>query len=226
MKDKILVVDDEKDLRDVLKLYLENSGYEVLEGKNGKEALEIINNTEVSLMILDIMMPEMDGFELIKTLGESRDFPIIFLSARTLVQDKIMGLNLGADDYIEKPYDPSEVLARVMAVLRRQKKSDTKEIKIGNLKWDLENRHFYLKNEILELTAKEYNLLALFMKRPGKVFTKQEIYEFLWEEPYYNDDNTIMVHISKLREKIEKTPRDPKKIITVRGIGYMMKKED
>lgn len=121
MKDKILVVDDEKDLRDVLKLYLENSGYEVLEGKNGIEALEIVKQTEISLMILDIMMPEMDGFELIKTLGKNRDFPIIFLSARTLVQDKIMGLNLGADDYIEKPYDPSEVLARVMAVLRRKK---------------------------------------------------------------------------------------------------------
>lgn len=122
MKDLILVVDDEKDLRDVLKLYLETAGYTVLEAENGIEAIELISKSEVSLMILDIMMPKMDGFELIKKLGEERNFPIIFLSARTKVQDKILGLNLGADDYIEKPFDPGEVLARVMASLRRVKK--------------------------------------------------------------------------------------------------------
>lgn len=226
MDQKILVVDDEKDLRSVLKLYLENAGFEVLESENGKSALKILEREKIHLMILDIMMPEMDGFELIKTLGVNRDFPIIFLSARTQVQDKILGLNLGGDDYIEKPFDPSEVLARVMAVLRRQNKNTPKNISLCNLKFDEENRVFYLDEKPLDLTAKEYNLLALFIKRPGKVFTKQEIYEFLWDEPYYNDDNTIMVHISKLRDKIEKNPKSPKKIITIRGIGYMMKKED
>ncbi len=225
MKDVILVVDDEKDLRDVLKLYLETAGYTVLEAENGIEAIELISKFEVSLMILDIMMPKMDGFELIKKLGEERNFPIIFLSARTKVQDKILGLNLGADDYIEKPFDPGEVLARVMASLRRVKKENIKEIKNGNLIWNTEERFIYKDGEKLDLTAKEYKLLSLFMKRPGKVFTKQEIYEFLWEESYYNDDdNTIMVHISKLREKIEENPRSPKKIKTIRGIGYILEK--
>lgn len=224
MKDIILVVDDEKDLRDVLKLYLENAGYEVLEAENGLEALDILSKSDVSLMILDIMMPEMDGFELIKKLGENRDFPIIFLSARTKVQDKILGLNLGADDYIEKPFDPGEVLARVMVSLRRVKKEEIKEVVNGDLVWNIEERFIYKDGVKLDLTAKEYNLLSLFMKRSGKVFTKQEIYEFLWEEPYYNDDNTIMVHISKLREKIEDNPREPKKIKTIRGIGYILEK--
>ncbi|WP_425539677.1 response regulator transcription factor [Microaceticoccus formicicus] len=225
MKDLILVVDDEKDLRDVLKLYLETAGYTVLEAENGIEAIELISKSEVSLMILDIMMPKMDGFELIKKLGEERNFPIIFLSARTKVQDKILGLNLGADDYIEKPFDPGEVLARVMASLRRVKKENIREIKNGNLIWNTEERFIYKDGEKLDLTAKEYKLLSLLMKRPGKVFTKQEIYEFLWEESYYNDDdNTIMVHISKLREKIEENPRGPKKIKTIRGIGYMLEK--
>lgn len=224
MKDIILVVDDEKDLRDVLKLYLENAGYEVLEAENGLEALDILSKSDISLMILDIMMPEMDGFELIKKLGENRDFPIIFLSARTKVQDKILGLNLGADDYIEKPFDPGEVLARVMVSLRRVKKAEIKEVVNGDLVWNIEERFIYKDGAKLDLTAKEYNLLSLFMKRPGKVFTKQEIYEFLWEEPYYNDDNTIMVHISKLREKIEDNPREPKKIKTIRGIGYILEK--
>lgn len=226
MKDLVLIVDDEKDLRSVLKLYLEMAGYEVIEAENGKAALEILSYTKISLMILDIMMPVMDGLELIKSLGESRDFPIIFLSARTQVQDKIIGLNLGADDYIEKPFDPGEVLARVMVVLRRTKKDEITEIRNGNLLWDKENRFIYKDGKKLELTAKEYNLLTLFLKRPEKVFTKQEIYEFLWNEPYYNDDNTIMVHMSNLREKVENNPRKPEKIITIRGIGYMMKKED
>lgn len=225
MKDVILVVDDEKDLRDVLKLYLETAGYTVLEAENGIEAIELISKYEVSLMILDIMMPKMDGYELIKKLGEERNFPIIFLSARTKVQDKILGLNLGADDYIEKPFDPGEVLARVMASLRRVKKVNIKEIKNGNLVWNMEERFIYKDGVKLDLTAKEYRLLSLFMKRPGKVFTKQEIYEFLWEESYYNDDdNTLMVHISKLREKIEENPRSPKKIKTIRGIGYILEK--
>lgn len=225
MKDIILVVDDEKDLRDVLKLYLENAGYEVLEAENGVVALEVIKNSDISLMILDIMMPEMDGFELIKSLDVQRSFPVIFLSARTKVQDKILGLNLGADDYIEKPFDPGEVLARVMVALRRVKKEVVSEVINGDLTWNTEDRTIYKDGNKLDLTAKEYKLLSLFMKRPGKVFTKHEIYELLWEEPYYNDDNTIMVHISKLREKIEENPREPKKIKTIRGIGYMLEKE-
>jgi two-component system response regulator VanR len=225
MKDIIMVVDDSLDLREVLALYLRNAGYEVIEACDGIDAMEKLKDNSISLMILDIMMPRMDGFELIRKLGKNRNFPVIFLSAKSEVQDKIMGLHLGADDYISKPFDPGEVLARVMAVLRRTKPDMEKEIIVENLKWDVENRLVYLDEKILDLRAKEYNLLTLFMKRPGKVFTKQEIYEFLWEEEYFNDDNTIMVHISNLREKIEENPKNPTKIITIRGIGYMMKRD-
>ncbi|NLW42677.1 MAG: response regulator transcription factor [Tissierellia bacterium] len=221
----IMVVDDSLDLREVLALYLRNAGYEVIEACDGIDAMEKLKDNSISLMILDIMMPRMDGFELIRKLGKNRNFPVIFLSAKSEVQDKIMGLHLGADDYISKPFDPGEVLARVMAVLRRTKPDMEKEIIVENLKWDVENRLVYLDEKILDLRAKEYNLLTLFMKRPGKVFTKQEIYEFLWEEEYFNDDNTIMVHISNLREKIEENPKNPTKIITIRGIGYMMKRD-
>lgn len=225
MKDIIMVVDDSLDLREVLALYLRNAGYEVIEACDGIDAMEKLKDNSISLMILDIMMPRMDGFELIRKLGKNRNFPVIFLSAKSEVQDKIMGLHLGADDYISKPFDPGEVLAQVMAVLRRTKPDMEKEIIVENLKWDVENRLVYLDGKILDLRAKEYNLLTLFMKRPGKVFTKQEIYEFLWEEEYFNDDNTIMVHISNLREKIEENPKNPTKIITIRGIGYMMKRD-
>jgi two-component system response regulator VanR len=231
MKQKIMVVDDAPELRDVLRLYLENAGYEVLEAVDGLDALERLKSHSVDLMILDIMMPNMDGFELLKHLDQqekSRNFPIIFLSARTQVHDKIRGLTLGADDYIEKPYDPSEVIARVMVVLRRaqqQKAEATDRISVGDLSWDVGNRQVYQKGKPLELRAKEYQILTLFMKHPGRVYTKQEIYQYLWDEPYYNDDNTIMVHISNLRDKIEENPRQPEKIITIRGLGYMLKNE-
>lgn len=220
-----MVVDDALDLREVLSLYLRNGGYKVIEAVDGLDALEKLKENKISLMILDIMMPRMDGLELIRKFGSDRDFPVIFLSAKSEVQDKILGLHLGADDYISKPFDPGEVLARVMAVLRRAKPEGLKEIVVGNLKWDVDNRLVYLKGQLLELRAKEYNLLTLFMKRPGKVFTKQEIYEFLWEEEYFHDDNTIMVHISNLRDKIEENPKNPEKILTIRGIGYMMKRD-
>ena len=231
MKQKIMIVDDAPELRDVLRLYLENAGYEVVEATDGMDALECLTSHHIDLMILDIMMPNMDGFELLKRLdsqSKGRDFPIIFLSARTQVQDKIRGLTLGADDYIEKPYDPSEVIARVMVVLRRiqQQKTETAEqVTVGDLTWDAGNRQIYQKGKPLELRAKEYQILTLFMKHPGRVYTKQEIYEYLWDEPYYNDDNTIMVHISNLRDKIEENPKQPQKIITIRGLGYMLRKE-
>ncbi len=221
-----MIVDDAKELRQVLKLYLENAGYEIVQAENGRVALDKLKELDISLMILDIMMPEMDGFQLLEALGNDRKFPVIFLSARGEVTDKIRGLNLGGDDYISKPFDPGEVVARVMAVLRRNEKVIPKEILVGRLKWDVENRLVYLDNDFLELRAKEYNLLTMFMKRPGKVFTKQEIYERLWDEPYFQDDNTIMVHMSNLRDKIEVDPKNPKRIVTIRGLGYMMDKGD
>lgn len=225
MKSKILIVDDAEDIRDVIRIYLENAGFEVLEAKDGEEAWAVLQKTEVALMILDIMMPKLDGFSLIRKLGPARSFPIIFLSARTAVQDKILGLNLGGDDYMEKPFDPSELVARVMAVLRRLPPvQKNQKIINGNLSWDQEMRIIYQDGKRLDLTAKEYLLLAKFMERPGKIFTKSELYEEIWQEPYLFGENTIMVHISKLRDKIEKNPKDPQIIKTVRGIGYTMVK--
>lgn len=205
-----MIVDDSKELRKIIKLYLENAGYEIIEAENGKVAIELLKNREISLMILDIMMPQMDGFELLEALGDDRKFPVIFLSARGKVEDKIRGLNLGGDDYIAKPFDPGEVVARVLAVLRRSQRNIKRNC-CRFSKMGCGKRLVYLEDKLLELRAKEYKLLTMFMKRPGKVFTKQEIYELLWDEPYFHDDNTIMVHISNLRDKIEEDPRNPKK---------------
>lgn len=226
MSEKILVVDDNDEIRDIVSLYLKNSNFEVHESKNGKEALNFLKDNKISLMILDIMMPEVDGIEVLKAIGNDRDFPIIFLSAKSSVKDKIEGLYLGADDYLAKPFDPGELVARVIALLRRNNRKLTNNIvKIGNLSWDKENRLVYKDDNLLTLRSKEYELLTMFMTTPGKVFTKQEIYENLWQEYYFEDDNTIMVHISNLREKIESNPKSPSKIITIRGLGYMLRKE-
>ena len=226
MNEKILVVDDNDEIRDIVRLYLKNSNFEVFEAKNGKDALNFLKNNKISLMILDIMMPEVDGIEVLKAIGNDRDFPIIFLSAKSSVKDKIEGLYLGADDYLAKPFDPGELVARVIALLRRNnRKLNNNIVKIGNLSWDKENRLVYKDDNLLTLRSKEYELLTMFMTTPGKVFTKQEIYENLWQEYYFEDDNTIMVHISNLREKIESNPKSPSKIITIRGLGYMLRKE-
>ncbi len=221
-----MVVDDNEEIRDIVRLYLEASGYEIIEAANGKVALDLIRGNDINLMILDIMMPEIDGIEVLKEIGPDRDFPIIFLSAKSSVKDKIEGLYLGADDYLAKPFDPGELVARVIANLRKtNRNAEEIHTKIGNLSWDKKNRIVYKDNEVLNLRAKEYELLTLFMTTPGKVFTKGEIYEHIWGDSYIADDNTIMVHISNLREKIETDPKNPKKIITIRGLGYMLRKE-
>ena len=227
MNEKILVVDDNDEIRNIVTLYLKNSNFEIYEAINGKEAIDFLKNNEISLMILDIMMPEMDGIEVLKAIGNDRDFPIIFLSAKSSVKDKIEGLYLGADDYLAKPFDPGELVARVIALLRRNnRKLDNNIVKIGNLSWDKDKRLIYKDENLLNLRSKEYELLTMFMTTPGKVFTKQEIYENLWQEYYFEDDNTIMVHISNLREKIEDDPKSPTKIITIRGLAICLGKNN
>lgn len=221
-----MVVDDNKEIRDIVKLYLSNSGFRVIEADNGKEAMDLLRNNSIDLMVLDIMMPKMDGIEVLKNLGQDRDFQVIFLSAKSTVKEKIEGLYLGADDYLAKPFDPGELVARIIALLRRQNREKKEEkITVGSLTWDKDNRRIYKDDQTIDLRAKEYELLTMFMTSPGKVFTKGEIYEYLWRDDFINDDNTIMVHISNLREKIEDNPKNPSKIITIRGLGYMMRKD-
>lgn len=226
MNELIMVVDDNKEIRDIVKLYLSNSGFRVIEADNGKEAMDLLRNNSIDLMVLDIMMPKMDGIEVLKNLGQDRDFQVIFLSAKSTVKEKIEGLYLGADDYLAKPFDPGELVARIIALLRRQNREKKEEkITVGSLTWDKDNRRIYKDDQTIDLRAKEYELLTMFMTSPGKVFTKGEIYEYLWRDDFINDDNTIMVHISNLREKIEDNPKNPSKIITIRGLGYMMRKD-
>lgn len=212
----ILIVDDAPELRKVLSLYIKNGGYQPIEAEDGRAALEIVKEQRVDLAILDVMMPNMDGFELVQEIRKTSDLPILFLSARDQVADKIMGLTLGADDYLSKPFDPMEVLARVNALLRRAAPIVLQKT-LGPLTWDEELGRIYLKGQELDLTGKEYEILSLLMGKPRKIFTKEEIYQRVWKEDYFGDDNVIMVHMSKIRDKMGS---HKEMIRTIRGLGY------
>lgn len=222
----ILIAEDEDDIRELLNLHLNKEGFKTFQASNGIEAIDILSKEKIHLLILDVMMPKMNGFEVIKKLRESSNLPVIFLTAKSEEADKILGLGLGADDYVTKPFSVIEIISRVQAQLRRYLEYSVyninKTIKNGDLHIDLEN-YILKKNDIvIELVAKEFNILALFMKNIDKVFTKKQLYENVWNEDYLGDDNTIMVHISNIREKIEDNPRKPKYLKTIRGIGYRM----
>lgn len=224
----ILIADDESDIRNLIKISLEENGYTVLTAHNGKEAWDIIRSQEVHLAILDVMMPVMDGFNLIRKIREHSTVPVIFLTARTDDMDKVLGLGLGADDYIAKPFSVAELLARVGAQLRRNneylspKGTNSPSITYGNLSIDKEKCCVYKDGEPIELGAKEYKLLLHFMENPERVFTKRQLYHTVWDDEYYFDDNTIMVHISRIRNRIEDDPQKPQYLKTIRGIGYKL----
>lgn len=222
----ILVVDDEKEIRDLIDIYLTNEGYKVLKAQNGKEALSFLEKQTIDLIILDIMMPELDGIKTCIKIRNSRNMPIIMLSARGEDMDKIIGLTTGADDYMTKPFNPLELIARVKSQLRRYKRLNMNQIpengvyEIGNL-YINENTHVVKKNDNnIKLTPTQFNILILLVKNRGMVFSMEKIYEAVWKEESYDVENTVMVHIRKLREKIEDNPREPKYIKTVWGVGY------
>ena len=219
MKQSILIAEDDGDIRDLLKLYLESEGFSVYEAENGIDALSAAEKENFSLAILDIMMPGINGLELTRLLREKTDMPILILSARDQDHDKILGLNIGADDYLTKPFNPLEVVARVKALLRRTS-SSPEMLRAGNLTLDLEAHTVMKEEETVQLTPMEYKLLVKLMKSPGRIYTKMQLYESICGEYFESDDNTIMVHISRLREKIEDDPKKPLHIITVRGVGY------
>ncbi|SCI14385.1 MULTISPECIES: response regulator transcription factor [unclassified Romboutsia] len=228
MSYNILVVEDDIDIIKLLKIYLENDGYNVYSANNGIEALKIVENIKIDLVVMDIMMPKMDGYELTKRVREKYNVPIIILSAKNEDSDKILGLNLGADDYITKPFNPLEIVARVNSNLRRfyhlnnpSKYSDeSSKLVVGDLVLDRQKLALFKRGQEITVTPTEYKILLLLMKTPGRVYTKVQIYEDINGEYFSNDDNTMMVHISRLREKVEDDSKNPEYIKTVRGIGY------
>lgn len=230
MSDKILVVEDDIDIQKALLIYLKNQGYDVLVASNGLEGLNIINNNEIHLAIVDIMMPIMDGIEMTMKAREKYDFPIIFLSAKSEDIDKITGLNIGADDYITKPFVPLELIARVKSHLRRHKKylnalnqTVKNSYTVGGLEIDLDTKEVSVDGRIVKVTPIEFKILELLMKSPGRVYSASQIYEIVWQEEAIATD-TVMVHIRNLREKIEIDPKNPRYIKVVWGVGYKIDK--
>lgn len=222
----VLLAEDDEDIVKLIRLYLENEGFTVLWAKDGIEALDIFESQNVNIALVDIMMPRMNGYELTKCIRKKSNIPILILSAAQLDSDKILGLNLGADDYLVKPFNPLELIARINAQLRRfyrlgnAKVEDDSKIQIGELTLDTQMLTLEKNGEPISLTATEYKILAMLMKSEGRVFTKVQLYETVNGGYYTSDDNTMMVHISKLRDKIEDDPKNPRYIKTVRGLGY------
>lgn len=229
---KILIAEDEQDIRELIEIHLMKEGYDVLTAKNGIEALELFNSELIDLAVLDVNMPKLNGFKLLNKIRKESKIPVILLTARASDEDKILGLGLGADDYLTKPISMVELVARIKAHFRRNyeyidKKVDEKTIlEAGDLIIDLDQFSASKKGELLDLNAKEFKLLIYFMKNKGKVFTKKQIYEEVWDDYYYGDNNTIMVYISRLRSKIEDEQDQPKYIKTIRGIGYRFEGKD
>jgi DNA-binding response OmpR family regulator len=226
MEYTILVVDDEKEIRELLRLYLENSGYRVLEAGDGQQALDVLRSEKIDLCLLDIMMPKVDGYHVLQELRKESNIPVMILSAKGADTEKILGLNLGADDYMAKPFNPLEAVARVNSNIRRfyslGTSPTTEVIKVRDLELDVDACEFRKNGEIIELTSVEYKIMELFMKHPGKVHTKQQIYEYGWGEDYIVADNNIMVCISKLRDKLDDDPSAY--IKTIRGLGYRLER--
>lgn len=224
----ILVVDDDKEIVGAIEIYLKNEGYNIIKAYNGNEALQKVNENDIHLIILDIMMPEKDGLETLEELRKDKSIPVILLSAKSEDYDKIGGLNQGADDYITKPFNPLELIARVNSQIRRyvsfgaiEKKENNKEIyKTGGLVLDNETKKVTVDGKEVKLTATEFNILKFLLKNKGKVYSITQIYENVWNEESYGAENIIAVHIRHIREKIEINPREPKYLKVIWGIGY------
>lgn len=229
----ILVVEDEKEIADGIAIYLTNQGYHVVKAYNGIEGLEMIKSNEIHLAIVDIMMPKMDGITMVMHLRQTYDFPVIMLSAKSEDMDKVTGLNIGADDYMTKPFQPIELIARVNSHLRRyqrymtaiDKANNVENVyRIGGLELNVDSMELTVDEEPVKLTPMEFKILHLLMKHPNRVFSADEIYEKVWNEIAVNTD-TIMVHIRRIREKIEINPKQPKYLKVVWGVGYKIEKQ-
>lgn len=225
----VLVVDDEKEIRDAIEIYLKNEGIKVIKAADGIEAIEKLNEQPVHLILLDVMMPRQDGITTTFRIRESKNIPIIILSAKAEDTDKILGLQVGADDYVTKPFNPLELIARVKSQLRRYVTLGTYEgkakvIDLNGLTLDQSSKEVTAHGEPVKLTPIEYKILELLMTNAGRVFSINDIYERVWKEPSYNAENTVAVHIRKIREKIEIDPKNPRFLKVVWGIGYKIEK--
>ncbi|MBO5463522.1 MAG: response regulator transcription factor [Clostridia bacterium] len=226
---RVLVCDDDVAILESIKIYLENEGYEVLTATDGVEALDVIAENEIHCLVLDIMMPRLDGLRTTLKIREKYNFPIIFLSAKSEDTDKITGLGFGGDDYVTKPFNPLELIARVRSQIRRYtsfgsiKKTDSMLI-TGGLTLNTETKEVLVDGDSVKLTAREYNILEYLMTNMGKVLSSTQIYEAVWNEPAFHTEKTVTVHIRNIREKIEINPKEPKYLKVVWGLGYKVEK--
>ncbi|SHH35557.1 DNA-binding response regulator, OmpR family, contains REC and winged-helix (wHTH) domain [Clostridium collagenovorans DSM 3089] len=226
MKGYILIVDDDENIRNLLSIYLENEGFKTIKAESAKRAIEFIEEKDIELILLDIMMPELDGIEACMRIRKENNMPIIMISAKSEDMDKIHGLTAGADDYITKPFNPLELIARVKSQLRRYQKynianNDSKiTIEIGELIINTDTRQVWISENEARLTPKEFDILELLARNKGIVLSIRKIYEEVWKEEFFKSDNTVSVHITNLREKIEADPKAPIYIKTIWGVGY------
>lgn len=227
----ILVCDDDKEIVEAIEIYLSQEGYRILKAYDGMEAIKILESEEVNLLVLDVMMPRLDGIRTTLKIREKNSIPIIILSAKSEDADKILGLNVGADDYVTKPFSPLELVARVKSQLRRYtqlggtvQKDEDKVYEVGGLRMNDDLKEVTVDGEPVKLTPIEYNILRLLMKNQGRVFSINQIYESIWNEEAIGADNTVAVHIRHIREKIEINPKDPRYLKVVWGVGYKIEK--
>lgn len=231
MDECVLVVDDDREIVKAIAILLEKEGYQVLRAYNGFQALEIVAEKSIQLILIDVMMPKLDGLSAVMKIREKKNLPIIVLSAKSEDTDKVLGLSMGADDYVTKPYNSQELIARVKSQLRRYTRlgdiytaEKSNKIVNGRLSYSVEERILYADSEPVRLTATETKIMDLFMRNLGRIFPAEEIYRRVWEEEAFSPENTVMVHIRRIREKIELNPKEPEYLKVVWGIGYKIEK--
>ena len=227
----ILVCDDDQAIVEAIAIYLSQEGYQILKAYDGRQAIDILQKEDVQLLLIDVMMPQMDGIHAVMKIRSFSSIPILFLSAKSEDVDKILGLNVGADDYITKPFNPVELIARVRSSLRRYtaygslKQEEERQYQVGGLCIDDDAKQVSVDGEPVKLTPIEYQILLLLVKSPGRVFSSEQIYETIWNEEAYGADNTVAVHVRHIREKIEINPKEPRYLKVVWGVGYKVEKQ-
>ena len=223
MKSKIMVVDDEMHIRELVRFYLDKAGFDTIEAANAEEALDIVENQYIDLAVVDIMMPGMDGFELVEQMRQYREFPVIMLTAKSQSKDKLRGFSLGIDDYVTKPFDPDGLMARVKTILKRYSINSSNVVKIGDVIFDGDKYEVRYQDQIIHLPLKQFELAFELAKNPNQIFTREQLIEKIWGMDYDGFDRTVDVHIKRIRENLGHLPGF--KVVTVRGLGYKIEVE-